>query len=148
MCILLRKVWPYLCQFLKSYVAQHYMQISYTKFYQSQSMNAESTCRTFLMPVNKRWVLLRWYSQNPWSHNNFLWTVALSFPPPQNWMKNVESVGKIFLCLSLKYGFSAQIFTELWIAEWHYVWSCMPVFTQMCQWMWKVQENIFMFLNK
>jgi len=38
----LRKLWPSLCQCLETHVAQqHYVQISYTKFYHSQSMNAE-----------------------------------------------------------------------------------------------------------
>lgn len=110
----LRKTWPFLCQFLETYVAQHYVQISCAKFYQSQSVNAEITRRTSLIPVNKRWLLLHWCLQNSWSHNKFLWTFPFIiffflFSPP-NWMKNVGSVGKIILCLSVKYGFHCSNF--------------------------------------
>jgi hypothetical protein len=43
-CMPVRKVWPSVCQSHETRIAQqHYVWISYTKFYQSQTMNAEST---------------------------------------------------------------------------------------------------------
>jgi hypothetical protein len=73
-------------------VQQHSLQISYTKFHPTQTINVETTDNSF-MPLRKIWCSIRHFSWNSQSVNKLYWTISKSDA-------NVKSGGNIS-CMTL-----------------------------------------------